>query len=205
MSDHPLPGVSTHDPLALISALRDLERVGVRVSGVLTAGVEASHSAAAVCEEFGLPGVGVQVAERATDKLARLQALHAAGVSCPRFGFARELKDARSVAGELGYPVVLKPTRRTGAQGVVRCSDPAELEAAWRIARAESSDGVLVEEFLEGSEHSSESLVVDGAIHTTGFQRPELRHEAPLPALLSRGRRLAPKRARPAGAARDPD
>lgn len=169
MSDHPLPGVSTHDPLALIAALRDLERGGVRADGVLTAGVEASHSAAAVCESLGLPGVGVQVAERATDKLARLQALQAAGVSCPRFGFARELKDARSVAKELGYPVVLKPTRKAGARGVVRCSDPAELEAAWRIARAESSDGVLVEEYLEGSEHSSESLVVDGAIHTTGF------------------------------------
>jgi len=169
LADHPLPGVSTHDPAAIVAALRELERRGVRVHGVLTAAVEASHSAARVCEELGLPGVGVAVAQRATDKLARLEALQAAGVSCARFGFAHKLEEARQVAERIGYPVVLKPTRAAGSLGVVRCTDEAELATAWQVTSAASPDGVLLEEYLVGSEHSSESLVVDGRIHTTGF------------------------------------
>jgi 4-aminobutyrate aminotransferase / (S)-3-amino-2-methylpropionate transaminase / 5-aminovalerate transaminase len=169
LADHPLPGVSTHDPAAIVDALRALERRGVRVHGVLTVAVEASHSAARVCEELGLPGVGVAAAQRATDKLARLEALSAAGVSCPRFGFAHKLEEARPVAERIGYPVVLKPTRAAGSLGVVRCADEAELAAAWALTSAASPDGVLLEEYLVGTEHSSESLVLDGRVHTTGF------------------------------------
>ncbi len=169
MSDYPLPGVSTHDPEAILRALRELEARAVRADGVLTVGVEASVSAAQVCEALSLPTVGVAVARRATDKHLRLQALQAARVSCPRFAIAHKLDDARHSANEIGYPVILKPTCAAGALGVVRCSDEAELESFWSHTASHAGDGVLIEEYLAGTEHSSESLVVSGRAHTTGF------------------------------------
>jgi biotin carboxylase len=51
----------------------------------------------------------------------------------------------------------------------VRCDTAAEVREAYAIAARESEALVLVEEFIEGTEHSSESLVVDGVVHTLGF------------------------------------
>lgn len=169
MSDHPLPGVSTHDPEPIVQAARELQAAGRSVDGILAMAVEAAGSAARVAEELGLPTVGARVADVATDKLARLKAWRDAGVSCPRFGEADDVEQALTVAADIGLPVVLKPLKRAGARGVVRCDSLEEVREVFDVAGRESDTTVLIEEHIDGTEHSSESLVVDGAIHTLGF------------------------------------
>ena len=169
LSDYPLPGVSTHDSGPIIEAALRLRQAGRSVDGVLAMAVEAAGSAARVCEALGLPTVGSVAADLATDKLARLKAWRQAGVSCPRFGQADDAEEAVAVAKDIGLPVVLKPLKRAGARGVVRCDTLEQVHDVFDIAGRESETTVLIEEFIEGTEHSSESLVVDGEIHTLGF------------------------------------
>ncbi len=169
MSDHPLLGVSTHDPDAIIAQARRLQASGRSVDGVLAMAVEAAGSASRIAEALGIPTVGSTAADRATDKLARLKAWRAAGVSCPSFGEATDARQAMQVAQEIGLPVVLKPLKRAGARGVVRCDSLEEVREVYDISARESEATVLIEEYIEGTEHSSESLVVDGRIHTLGF------------------------------------
>jgi len=169
MSDHPLPGVSTHDPGPIIEAARDLQARGRTVNGVLAMAVEAAGSAARVAEALGLPTVGAVAADLATDKLARLKAWRDAGVSCPRFGEADDVEQAVAVAAEIGCPVVLKPLKRAGARGVVLCDSLDRVREVFELSARETETTVLIEEYIEGTEHSSESLVVDGVVHTLGF------------------------------------
>lgn len=169
MSDNPLPGVSTHDPEAIMQAACGLMAAGRSVDGILAMAVEAAGSAARVAEALELPTVGVAAADLATDKLARLKAWRDAGVSCPRFGEANDAEQAVAVATEIGLPVVLKPLKRAGARGVVRCDTVDQVRDVFHIAGRETDTTVLIEEHISGTEHSSESLVVDGVIHTLGF------------------------------------
>ncbi len=169
ISDYPLPGISTHDPDEIIKAVKKLQQRNVNPDGVLTMAVEASFSAARVCRQFGLPSASVEVVDRATDKIERLKAWKAAGVPCPEFGFASNVEEAVAVAHDIGFPVVLKPTHKAGARGVVRCNCGGDVRDTFSYVISHSHTSVLIEEFLEGTEHSSESLVVAGCIYTTGF------------------------------------
>ncbi len=169
MTDYPLPGISTHDPDAILAAVRLLEAEGRSADGILTMAVEAAGSAARVASGLGLPSVSIAAADRATDKLARLKAWRDAGVSCPRFGEARSVEEACAVAVDIGLPVVLKPLMRAGARGVVRCNSIDDVRDTFEFTMRESAQVVLIEEHIEGTEHSSESLVVDGVAHTMGF------------------------------------
>ncbi|MFC1684815.1 ATP-grasp domain-containing protein [Pseudomonadota bacterium] len=169
MCDYPLPGVSTHNPDEILNALRGLQKRSVLIDGALTMAVEASFSSARVCEALGLPSVSVATADQATNKLERLRAWYAAGVSCPKFGVADNAEEAARLAGEIKLPVVLKPLHRAGAQGVVRCDTEEEIHAMFDFTMGHAKGQVLIEEFIEGTEHSSESLVLEGRVYTTGF------------------------------------
>lgn len=57
------------------------------------------------------------------------------------------------------FPLIVKPTDRSGSRGVVKVSDFNELKAGIKIALEESIEKqVIVEEFIEGSEVSVESI-----------------------------------------------
>jgi len=69
---------------------------------------------------------------------------------------------AAAMSGPLGYPLVAKPARGAGCEGVSLVSGPAELPAAVDLAsRAEPRAPVLLQEYIEGVP-ASVSLLCDG-------------------------------------------
>ncbi len=67
--------------------------------------------------------------------------------------------DASVVASRLGYPLVVKPARGAGSQGVRRVTRPSGLGAA--IDSAARHDAVLLQRFVAG-DPASVSLICDG-------------------------------------------
>ena len=88
--------------------------------------------------------------------------LAAAGVPVPWYApLARQ-------AGERGL-VVVKPVDSRGARGVVRVTPEVDATFAFERARSASPTGrVMVEEFLEGPQLSSESVIQGGRAVTLG-------------------------------------
>ena len=81
------------------------------------------------------------------------EVLRAAGIRCAASTAARSGHDVRDFAGEVGFPLVLKPARRRRRRRAPSASTtPDELEAA--IARSGVDHGaeIAVEEFIEGHE-----------------------------------------------------
>lgn len=140
------------------------------VHGVFSHAVDLPHVVADVAQQLGLPGLPPDVAMRATNKWQRYQCLESHGVPCPRFSLVQSEVEAHGVATEFGYPVVVKPLDSAGARGVCKVNNPGELEDAFQCALQFSNEpSVLLEEFLRGAEISTESVIVDGQIITTGF------------------------------------
>ncbi len=169
MVEYPLPNISTHDPEIVIGKLIELKRKNLAVSGIVAVGVEASHTVARVAEKFGLVAIPCEIAERTRNKIKRLKCWKKAGVPCPEFGIAQNIEDAKSIAGKIGYPVVFKPVDLAGAQGVVIIKNEKHVDEWFEYTFSKKKSEILIEEYIEGTEHSSESLVDNGTIYTTGF------------------------------------
>jgi biotin carboxylase len=117
----------------------------------------------AVVDALGLPGVGLEVGARCSNKIEARQRFAEAGVPQPPFGVAEDLKTAEIVAREVGFPCVIKAPDSSGSRGVTRVNGPADVSAAFTEARRWARDDrILIEGFVEGIEIGAQGFSVDG-------------------------------------------
>jgi acetyl-CoA carboxylase biotin carboxylase subunit len=74
---------------------------------------------------------------------------------------------ARDVAGQIGYPVLVKATAGGGGRGMKVARDAASLEEAFRVARTEAraafgNDAVYIEKYLDHPRHIELQVLADG-------------------------------------------
>lgn len=162
---------STYDVAATVAAARRYHRQVRRIDGVICVASDVPITVASVAAELGLPGLPLATARLSTDKFALKCHLAEHGIATPAFAQVSSAADLRVYAAEHGNPLVLKPVDSRGARGVLLLRDETlDLEWAYGTARREAPSGrVIVERFLEGPQISTESLVVNGKVHTIGF------------------------------------
>lgn len=161
--------VDTNDLAAVRACASRLAEQRV-IAGVLPGFEYYVPTAAVLAAELGLPGLAPEICHRVRDKLQMRQALAAAGIAGPVFRPVAGRDELASVAGQLGFPLVLKPVRSAGSIHVRLVHSPAELRSAYdAIATDATLDlGVslgpeaLVEEFIAGPEFSVEGFVRNG-------------------------------------------
>jgi biotin carboxylase len=82
----------------------------------------------------------------------------------------RTLQELQRIAVERGRDLVIKPVDSRGSRGVQRVAKAEDLAAAFLLARSHSpTERVMVEQYLDGPQVSTESIVIDGVCHTPGF------------------------------------
>jgi len=137
----------------------DVERVTavaarLQVDGVLAISTDrAVVPAAAVAAALGLPSIGVEVAERFTDKAVMRRRLAEAGIAQPRSRVIRASDDVEAALAALTMPLVLKPTDSGGQRGLFMVESAAEIHARLDETLALSRSGqAILEEYLDGVE-----------------------------------------------------
>ena len=152
------------------------------------------------CEESDLVFVGpdADLMERMGDKVQAKAEARAAGVPVvPGTEGSTSAGEARSVAAELGYPVLLKATAGGGGKGMRLVEEPDELEGLFRTASAEAlaafgDASLYVEQAISPARHVEIQVLCDGqgGVLTLGerecsIQRrhQKLIEESPSPAL----------------------
>jgi acetyl-CoA carboxylase biotin carboxylase subunit len=152
------------------------------------------------CEENDLVFVGpdAEVMARMGDKTRAKAELHAAGVPLvPGTEGSTTLDEARDVADEIGYPILLKASSGGGGKGMRLVNAPDEIEDAYGSAAGEAQaafgDGSLyVEKAVKPARHVEIQVLCDthGNVLTLGerecsIQRrhQKLVEESPSPAL----------------------
>jgi predicted ATP-grasp superfamily ATP-dependent carboligase len=119
---------------------------------------------AAKAERMGktLLGPGAVAIRRASDKARLPRRLARHGVPHPRTRVLRQGVDWGMAACEVGYPVVVKPTRGAGCHGVCLARDARELRRAADMAgRANGREPLLLQRYVPGVA-ASVSLLADG-------------------------------------------
>ncbi|MBA3326580.1 MAG: acetyl-CoA carboxylase biotin carboxylase subunit [Rhodobacteraceae bacterium] len=109
------------------------------------------------------------------DKITAKETMKALGVPCVpgSDGAVPTLEDACRVAGEIGFPVIVKATAGGGGRGMKLAKSPEDLEGAFQTARAESkaafgNDEVYLEKYLMAPRHIEVQVFGDGrgrAVH----------------------------------------
>lgn len=117
---------------------------------------------ALVRERLGIPGLPSAAALNFRDKARMKNVLRAAGVPVARHQLLTSVADARRFVAQVGFPIVVKPPAGAGARATERVRDVAALEAMLARYAPSPADPMLAEEFLRGTEHSLETVSING-------------------------------------------
>lgn len=141
------------------------------IDGVLTAATDYGVlSASYVAQELGLNGISYKAAQRIKNKYQVRECLFAAGADdTGRAHQVDEDTDLTRLAGQVCYPVMVKPCDGSGSRGASKVESGEAFAAACRDAMAQSlTHKATVEPFIVGQEYGVESFVENGNIHVLG-------------------------------------
>jgi pyruvate carboxylase subunit A len=125
---------------------------------------------AAICARRGIKFIGPspEVIAQMGDKIAARQAMIKAGIPVtPGSDHNLEsLDEARSLAGKIGYPVMLKATNGGGGRGIRRCDSEAELVSSYDRVISEASKAfgkpeVFIEKCVVNPKHIEVQVIGD--------------------------------------------
>lgn len=139
-----------------------------KVDGILSTGDFSVVPAAYATEKLGLPSLGFNVAKLVTNKLKLFQRFKKHGIKIPKSFIAKNLRDAKKIVKKLGFPIILKPEASFGgSRGIIRVNSINELKKAWDFTKKNNLEKkIIVEKFLDGIEHTIESITINGKTKT---------------------------------------
>lgn len=119
-----------------------------------------------LAEQLGLPGNSADCIMISTNKYAMRQAFARHGIPIPGYvSVTREADLAGAVRG-MEFPMIVKPTDRSGSRGITRIESIEELSAAVDAAVENSFEKrAIIEEYIEGEEYSCECISYQGKHH----------------------------------------
>ena len=143
------------------------------ISGITTCGSDfAVVCINYVAEKMGLSGNPTSTTFQCTNKFAMREALKIGGVPVP--GFVKMKADDTDPDSlmALNFPLIVKPTDRSGSRAIHKVTNQEELQAAIKNAIETSfSKEAIVEEYIDGPEYSCESITKDGVHHTLAITK----------------------------------
>lgn len=159
--------ISTTDIPAILAAAKRH-----KIDGIMTLATDMPMRAVAtVSKEMNLVGINEDTAIKATNKAAMREALKKAKVPIPvfyRVSTKEEYLDAVEKIKNAGYRCIVKPADNSGSRGIDLLKDfeSETIENAFKYSKKSSRSGdLMVEEYMEGSEVSVETLSINGKCH----------------------------------------
>ena len=127
---------------------------------------------ALVAERFGARGIGAAAAATVTDKAGQRRVMEPYGLN-PAWRAGRTADDLRNAVAELGTedrPLVFKPAHCSGGRGMALIDGDTDPDQVFALTAANYSGTTdfLVEEYVDGSEHSVSGVVSDGTVRILG-------------------------------------
>lgn len=155
-ADHFYP-ISTRDKEAILKVCKE-----IKIDGITTIASDTSVLAVNyVASRMGLISNPDDYSEVTTNKYLMRKCFINNDVPSPKF--LKVSKGERLDGSTLNYPVIVKPTDRSGSIGVQKINDKQLLQSAIERAQEDSfTQEAIVEEFVEGREVSVESISYKG-------------------------------------------
>lgn len=150
-------------PISIIEKEKILQKcMEVNIDGICTIASDlANITVNYVAEKLKLVGNGMISTAKSTNKYLMRKAFEKAGDPIPRYVLLRNFEDIDKI--ELEYPIIVKPTDRSGSRGIYKVENIDELKSVFQKSLEVSFEKqVLIEEFVEGHEYSVEYISYKG-------------------------------------------
>src|SRR6516165_4756276 len=156
------------EPLTLEDVLEVLraEQASGPVAGVIVQlGGQTPLGLARALEAARVPVVGTspEAIHLAENRAAFASVLEQAGLTAPRYGTATTTKEAVSIAREIGYPVLVRPSYVLGGRGMEIVYDDTTLRSYVSRAATETDHPVLIDRFLDDAIEIDVDALYDGS------------------------------------------
>ncbi len=126
-------------------------------------------------QEAGIPilGTAPDMIDLAEDRERFQQMLNQNGLRQPRNGLARTDAEARAIASEIGYPLVIRPSYVLGGRAMEIVRDDAHLDRYIRDAvNVSGKNPVLLDSYLSGAVEVDVDALADGTdVHVAGVMQ----------------------------------
>jgi biotin carboxylase len=119
-----------------------------------------------VCEKLGLPGHDSYATSLEIHHKDKYRALATRlGIPTPRALVVRSAADFETAIAQLTFPIIVKPVDLTGGKGIHRASNADEAREAYKDACSRTcQDHIVVEEFVQGTNHGFSAMLVKGKV-----------------------------------------
>lgn len=118
-----------------------------------------------VAHNLGLVSNNPKYSKICTNKYKMRQALEKGNINVPKYLKTGKNLQLSKIA-EFNYPLIVKPTDRSGSRGVTLINDSKEIKAAIDNAISYSYEKkAIVEEYIDGDEYSCECISYKGKHH----------------------------------------
>jgi len=150
--------ISTREKEVILAKCRE-----IGIDGIISIGSDLAMDAVNyVADRMGLVGNSLEATKISMNKHFMREAFEANGDPSPK-SILVDMSTDLSTLPEMDYPLIVKPTDRSGSRGINKIEDPALLPHAIAAAVQESFEKkALVEEFATGEEFSVEYISYKG-------------------------------------------
>ena len=139
------------------------------INGVITVAADNPMSVALTTKYLNLTGPSKETAAIATNKLLMKEIFAKNNLSVPWYKSVKTPDEISDILYSRSGKYVLKPIDSRGSRGVVRLSSSNEIVNAWQYSIQYSKlKQLILEEWIEGSQLSAESLVWKGKTYLCG-------------------------------------
>lgn len=150
-------------PISIIEKEKILEICKkIKIDGICSIASDlAMHTVNFVANELNLKGNSLECTELTTNKYKMRERLSKSNLPCPKYILINDIEKVN--LDDLSFPLIVKPTDRSGSRGIYKVNNKSELEPAIKSALEESfSKEILIEEYILGDEYSIESISEKG-------------------------------------------
>jgi len=124
-----------------------------------------------VAEKLNLPCNPYNITEQCTNKYEMRKQMKKHNIKTPRF--IKVKGDCKDIdIKDLNFPMIVKPTDRSGSRGITKIFNKNELNNAVQYASKDSFEkSAIIEEYIEGDEYSCECISYKGEHYFLAFTK----------------------------------
>lgn len=151
-------------PISIIEKEKILNKCEeIEIDGITTIASDlATITVNYVCENMNLSGNTMECTMNSTNKYRMRKKLQENGIPTPKFEIVEAKSDVQKIKN-MEYPLIVKPTDRSGSRGIEKVYNKEELEIAIEKSINQSFEKkVIVEEYIDGQEYSAEGITFKG-------------------------------------------
>lgn len=162
--------VSNRDVKAINNVIKNSE---IPIDGIFLIGSDIPEVLEQIRKENNIKGFSIKEPEVIKNKFLMKERFNKFSIPIPDYKLANDFKDIHSFICNSDR-IIIKPTDSSGSRGVKliepkKMTDEELFEVFEDTKSFDSNGKVLIEEFIEGPQLSTESIIKDNKVHTFGF------------------------------------